>query len=102
MVKIDYRTSAIWRKSSALLKGFLTWLNEEGEPQVNKLGWRHAVVKWLRATGVASIVFGGAGIVISELFVWGVGLVYVGLLILLIDIWHESEFPLVLLLHLHQ
>src|SRR5438128_1115436 len=53
----------------------------------------HPALVWCRSIGLASVLVGGFGIMQPQFFWFSVSLVYVGLLILCVDLYFEPELP---------
>jgi hypothetical protein len=54
------------------------------------LGFQSLLV-WVRAAGVASVLFGVGSVMLAGWFWVGVGLIYAGLLLMAVDLWLEPS-----------
>src|ERR1700682_5240257 len=46
---------------------------------------------WARSIGAVSVLGGGVGLMQPQYFWWGVGFVYAGVLLLVVDLWYEPQ-----------
>ena len=49
------------------------------------------IIRWVRAAGIAAEVFGWAALMVADYFWTGVTLIYLGFLLLILDLWFDPE-----------